>query len=102
MSVVITLRVAGDASKLEEFAAANPELLPRVAEIGRASGALKHQFYASEDGKEVLVIDEWSSKVAFDTFFKSVPEIENIIGSVAKGEPSVAFWTKLELGDTVD
>jgi heme-degrading monooxygenase HmoA len=101
MSVLITLRLAGDPSRLEQFASEHAETLEGIADRARASGCLSHRFYGSDDG-QVLVVDEWESAEAFQKFFESTTEIPAMMADVGvTSEPDVTFWRKLDTNDEI-
>jgi heme-degrading monooxygenase HmoA len=98
MSVFMTLRVKGDAKKLEALYANAPTTFSSVADAGKSMGAISHHFYATED--EILVVDEWPDEGAFHKFFDAQPEIPKIMAEAGvTTQPEVVFWRKLELGD---
>ena len=101
MSVLMTLRVKGDPTKLERFAAENPGRIGSTAERGKEHGVISHHFYGS--GSEIIVIDEWPSEDAFHAFFAASPEVPGYFEAAgATSPPEVTFWRKLETHDGVD
>jgi heme-degrading monooxygenase HmoA len=100
MSVIMTLRVKGDAAKLERLASENGETLRGISERGKAAGVIAHRFYGS--GDEIMVVDEWPDAESFQRFFESEQEhIGPLMQEVATGQPAITFWRKLETGDEV-
>jgi hypothetical protein len=100
MTVLMTLRLAADAQKLEAYAKANEDELSSIIEKAKRHGVISHKFYGSAD--EVLVVDEWPDEASFQAFFGESPEIRNMMAaSDARAEPVVTFWTKLDTGDEV-
>jgi heme-degrading monooxygenase HmoA len=101
MSVIMTMRVEGDGSAAERFAAEEPSTFSKVIEKAKEEGLISHHFYASD--KEILVVDEWPSEEAFQTFFDHAgAEIQQIMGSAGvKAEPVITFWRHLATGDDV-
>lgn len=98
MSVLMTLRVAGDGSKLEELAAENPSLMEGIAQRGKDAGAIAHQFYAREG--EVLVVDEWPDEASFQSFFEANTEIPGLMARAGvTSAPEISFWRKLDTKD---
>lgn len=102
MSVIVTLRMNGDAATLERVATGNPERMQAI--IGRAKelGLIAHRFYGSDDGK-LMVVDEWPDADSFQAFFSSM---ESEIGPFMQeagvtDRPEVTFWRKLDTGDAV-
>jgi heme-degrading monooxygenase HmoA len=90
-----------DGTAVEKVAAENPSIFANVIAKAKASGLISHHFYASD--QEVLVVDEWPSSEAFNTFFNEAgPDIEQIMSRAGvTTEPVVTFWRKLETGDDV-
>ena len=100
MSVIMTMRAAGDPAKLEALAAERHDELVGITERAKELGVIAHRFYGS-DGK-VMVVDEWRDAESFQRFFEQErPRIESLMQEVATGEPEIVFWTKLETGDDV-
>lgn len=87
MSVLIIQRIPGDTDQFQSFMAANAELVEQLTERAKREGCRGHRF-AIGDG-EVVVVDEWDSAAAFETFI-SAPELQSVMGDMgARGEPQV-------------
>ena len=100
MSVIVTLVVPGDPNAMERIAAGAPARLEAIAAAAEGHGVIAHRFYGSE-GK-LMVIDEWPDAESFQRFFaEQEPTIGPMMQQVARGEPEITFWTKLETGDDV-
>lgn len=100
MSVIMTLRVSGDPDKLEQLAAANPDMISGISGRAKGHGLIAHRFYGS-DG-QIMVVDEWPDEASFQQFFAAEHEtIGSMMAQVATGEPEITFWRKLETGDDV-
>jgi hypothetical protein len=99
MSVLMTLRVAGDPEKLEQLAGERPDMISTIMERARSHGLISHRFYGGEG--QILVVDEWPSDADFKAFFDSSPEIPQLMQEVATGQPEITFWRQLETGDAV-
>ena len=69
MSVIMTLSLKGDAKKLEEHAASDPDAMHAIVESAKGHGLIAHRFYGSEDG-EIMVVDEWPDEQSFLSFFE--------------------------------
>lgn len=96
MSVLMTLRVKGDPSKVESQA----ETLRGITEKGKAQGIISHHFYGTSD--EVLVVDEWPDEESFHAFFESTPEIQEVMSQAGvTTAPEITFWRHLDTGDDV-
>jgi hypothetical protein len=99
VSVLLTLRVAGDARALEQRAAANPGGLQAILEKAKPHGLISHAFYGTDT--EILVVDEWESEDGFRAFFAEATEIPALMAEVGvTTEPEVVFWRKLDTHDT--
>ena len=100
MSVIMTLRVAGDPDKLEQLAAEKGDVLREISGRAQAAGVIAHRFYGSEG--QIMVVDEWPDPESFQRFFEAEQEtIGPMMAQVATGEPEITFWRKLETGDDI-
>ena len=97
MSVLMTLRVSGNAKAVE---AIDPAFLKNIADRAREHGLLRHRFYGTED--EVLVVDEWPDEDSFRRFFEASPEIKDLMAQAGvTTEPTIEFWRELDTDDAV-
>ena len=101
MTVLMTLRVAGDGKQLEAHVAEDSATISGVLETAKRHGVISHRFYATDT--ELLVLDQWPSEDAFNAFFKEErPRIEQLMAHAGvRAEPVVTFWRQLETGDEV-
>jgi hypothetical protein len=100
MSVLMLLRVQGNAKELEVFAHENPEAIQQIAEKSKAHGVLRHRFFGTDS--EIYVVDEWPSAEAFQRFYGESPEIGAMMAKIGvTAEPSITFAPLLETGDEV-
>jgi hypothetical protein len=98
MSVFMILRVQGDPNTLEQYASSNAEMMQRIANAGKAAGAIRHSFAGGDD--EIIVIDEWPDERSFQRFFESQAEIPRLMQEGgATGAPQISFYRKLNTGD---
>jgi hypothetical protein len=99
MPVVMVLRVKGNPADLERYAAGpGGEVMRRIAEAGKAAGAVRHTFAGGAD--EVLVIDEWPDEQTFQSFFAGQPEIADVMREGgAQGAPEISFYRVLSTPD---
>ena len=102
MSVIMTLKMNGDAKRLEEIAAANPDRLGAIVERAKSHGVIAHRFYASDNG-QIMVIDEWPDAGSFQTFFAEAgDQIQPLMQDAGvTSEPEITIWEKLDTGDDV-
>ena len=84
MSVLITIKVAGDTDLFRKTVAERGDEMQAIGEKGRASGAIHHRFGIG-DGY-VLVVDEWETPQQFEAFFTD-PALQEFIAS-AGGDTS--------------
>jgi hypothetical protein len=68
MPVIMLQEIAADPSGLEQFAAANKDTVRAILEAAKKHGLIAHRFYGSEDGKKVLIVDEWPDRESFESF----------------------------------
>ena len=100
MSVLMTLRVQGDATKLEALAASDPSLFPTVSGKGKEMGATYHRFYATDT--EIMVVDVWPDEATFQAFFDSTPDIGKVMAEAGVSTaPQITFWRNIDLGDAI-
>ena len=100
MSVLMCLRVEGDAKRLEHIYAEDPNAFANVAARGREAGATYHRFYATDT--EIMVIDEWPDEESFHKFFASQPEIPKFMAEAGvHSAPEITFYRTLDLGDAI-
>ena len=100
MSVIMTLRVSGDPAKLEQMAAANPDVISGISERAKGHGLIAHRFYGSEG--QIMVVDEWPDAASFQAFFAAEEAaIGPMMEQVATSEPEITFWRKLDTRDDV-
>ena len=100
MSIIMTLRVKGDAAALERYAQEHPDVMTRVIERAKGHGVLAHRFYGNKDG-DVMVIDEWPDFESFQTFFaESAGDIGPMMEAAGvTDEPRPEAWEKLDTRD---
>jgi quinol monooxygenase YgiN len=97
MSVLMTLRVAGDAKAIEAF---DQAMLDTVVKRAKEHGLIKHRFFGSDT--EVLVVDEWPDEASFQAFFDSSPEVGEMMAAAGvTSQPTIEFWRPLDLDDSV-
>jgi hypothetical protein len=99
VSVIVVLRIPGNPADLEGYAAGpGGDVMRRIAEAGKAAGAIRHSFAGGDN--EVLVIDEWPDEQSFQAFFASQPEIADVMrDGGAQGAPVTSFYRKLSTPD---
>jgi hypothetical protein len=99
MSVIVILRIPGNPANLESYAAGpGGDVMRRVAEAGKAAGAIRHSF-GGGDG-EILVVDEWPDAQSFEAFFAGQSDIADIMrDGGAQGPPAISFYRKLDTPD---
>ena len=99
MSVLIILRIKGNPADLERYAAGpGGDVMRRIAEAGRAAGAVSHRFAGGDN--EVLVVDEWPDEQSFQDFFNAQAEIADVMrDGGAQGPPEIRFYRVLNTPD---
>jgi quinol monooxygenase YgiN len=83
MSVLIIAKFQGDTVTFRQSLTERADEYAKIAEESKAAGGLHHRFGIG-DGY-VLVVDEWESVEAFQSFMAN-PELQAFIGSVG-GSP---------------
>ena len=87
VSVLVTMKVGGDTGQFRRFLAAEADRLGEIAAAAQAAGCVHHRFGVG-DGF-VLVIDEWVSAQAFQTFISSDEISEVMRDAGAQSQPEV-------------
>ena len=78
MTVIMTMRGAGDGKALEQRAAENPDGMRAIADRAEEHGLIAHRFYGADNG-QIMVIDEWPDAESFQRFWESTrSEIEQL------------------------
>lgn len=103
MSVFMTMQTKADPRAWEQFASENPEKMQQVLESAKSHGLIAHRFYGSDDGGNVLILDEWPDRQSFEAFFAQERElITRLMGEVGvTAAPEVTFWRELDTHDAV-
>lgn len=99
MSVIVILRIPGNPADLERYAAGpGGDVMRRIAEAGRAAGAVRHSFCGGDN--EILVVDEWPDGDSFNSFFAGQPEIADVMrDGGATGAPDISIYRTLSTPD---
>ncbi|NUR29522.1 MAG: hypothetical protein HOV83_27360 [Catenulispora sp.] len=101
MSVFMSMQAKGDARAWEQFAGDNPEKMQQVLESAKSHGLIAHRFYGSDDGANVLILDEWPDRQSFESFFQeNESDIRSMMGAAqVSGQPTPMYWSELATGD---
>ncbi len=101
MSVLMTMRIAGDPAKLEQSDEGSDNG-QAIIESAKQHGVIAHRFYGSDDG-HIMVLDEWPDRESFQRFFEeNRGRIQPMMAAVgAQGEPEITFWRELDTSDKV-
>jgi len=95
MTVLVTVRVVGDAKALE---AMDQSVLEGISARGKEMGAIAHHFYGN--GTEVLVVDVWPDAESFHAFFDANTEIPGVMANAGvTDQPTIEFWEPLNVTD---
>jgi hypothetical protein len=100
MSVIMGLRLEVGQASFEQALSSDPDRLATIAARSREYGAIHHRFYASVDGTQVLVVDEWPDPESFQKFFEASPDIGEMMGEAGlRNEPHPVLWRELDTPD---
>jgi hypothetical protein len=98
MSVLVTLKFPGDTGQFRRFLESSPERFAEIAPEAQAAGCLHHRFGIG-DGF-VIVVDEWESAEAFQTFFQTNEKVPLVVRDAgASGEPEITFTEAVQSPD---
>ena len=93
----VTMKVIADTDKFRRFLVDDPERLRKLAQSAHAAGALHHRFGVG-DGY-FIVVDEWESIEAFESFL-SDDEIAAVLReSGARSAPEINIADVIESPD---
>ncbi len=103
MPVIMVQEVAVDPNGLEQFAAANQETVRAILEAAKKHGLTAHRFYGSEDGKKVLIVDEWPDQGSFESFAEEqAAQIESMFKAASgTGASEPTYWRELTTDDAL-
>jgi quinol monooxygenase YgiN len=94
----MSLRVHADPDKLERYAQEHQDKMQAITDRAKGLGCLHHTF-ASENG-DVIVMDEWESREAFEKFFNGADDVRDVMEQMGvQSEPEIHFYKKLNTGD---
>ena len=101
MSVIVTLRVKGDPSAFERYAAENSDVIERIMGVAQSNGLIAHRWFGG-DG-ELVALDEWPDAESFQTFMQQAEaDVGPVMEAVgASAPPEVRVWRKLDVDDVV-
>jgi len=98
VSVYMSLRVKADADKFERYAKENADFINGIAENAKSHGCIHHTF-AAENG-DVVVMDEWDSREAFEKFFNDNQDVAKVMQDMGvQSDPEIHFYRPLDTGD---
>jgi hypothetical protein len=87
MSVLITMKVAGDTNQFRRWIE-NEDQLRDIADRAKAAGAIHHRFGVG-DGF-VVAVDEWDTAEHFQEFIAGIQDVFAEAGAQAAPEVTVA------------
>ena len=97
MSVIMTLKAGGDTDAYRKFVDEKNAVLAGISEEAKGKGCIHHS-HGVGDGF-VLIVDEWESAEAFQSFFASQEEIPKLMKEIGMGEPEISFAEKIDSPD---
>ncbi len=98
MSVLVTLRAPADVTKFEKLAADDPAIFAGILRRAKERGLISHRFWASDT--ELFIADEWPNEEAFNGFFQTTPEIQQLMQHAGvTAPPQVSFWRPADTRD---
>lgn len=99
VNVIVMTHIPGDVADFERVVKDQADTFVAVSGRGKAAGAIHHCF-VEDTGGGVLIIDEWPSEEAFQTFFASQEEIPKLMA--AGGATGAPTTTSYRIIDTPD
>jgi hypothetical protein len=100
MSVIVIGRFqVPDVARAKQALAGNAALLDEITEDAKGLGARHHRFL--ESNGELVILDEWESAEAFQSFFGSNTKIPGIMQEAgAQGPPKVEVLSAVDAAGT--
>jgi quinol monooxygenase YgiN len=99
MSVLVTGKFHGDVDTFRKSVAERSDELAEVARRARSAGCLHHRFGVTDD--LVVVVDEWQTAEAFQSFF-SAPDLQKLITEMGASSDVAPEITISEAISTAD
>jgi heme-degrading monooxygenase HmoA len=97
--VVITTFPGARVERFQELWPQQEQTIKGISEDARRQGCMHHLFVHDNDGN-MLVIDEWESREAFDRFFAAQEEIKRTVAEIGiTGEPSAIHYQIIDTSD---
>ena len=99
MAVLVIARFKADAGRMKAMFEQRKDDLVAIRDTARQAGATHHRFAAGDDG-DIIFIDEWPNREAFEGFFHAQtkgPELMQEVG--ASGPPQFSFYEALTSPD---
>ena len=92
MSVIVTVRVSGDAATFEQATAEHADTIGRIIDLAKRHGLIAHRWYGA-DG-QYMAIDEWPDVDSFNAFFSEAqPDIGPVMQAAGvTSPPEATFW----------
>jgi hypothetical protein len=88
-----------DGSTVGDLMTKHSDTLKRVAEVGKSSGAIHHQFLQDSDGA-LIALDEWESEDAYHRFFDGQDDLKAIMADAhLAGPPASTTYREVEAPD---
>jgi heme-degrading monooxygenase HmoA len=99
MSVLMLLRVKGDAAKVEQAVRDDQLVLKTIVDRAKSHGLIRHRFFGTAD--EIIVVDEWPDEASFHKFFDASPDIQEVMAAAGvTTPPEITFARQLDVNDS--
>ncbi len=99
MGVMVMMSFSANVSDFEPVAKEKADLMVKIADEGKAAGAVHHCFTEGPDGK-VVVFDEWPDEESFHRFFSTQADIPELTAAAGvTGPPTIASYRILDTSD---
>lgn len=91
MTAIVITRYKSEADDYQRVVRRQPGDFDVLAEIARAEGCLHHRVAVSDDDGDVILIDEWPDKEAYNRFTLN-PAVVDVLRGLALEDPPETFY----------
>jgi quinol monooxygenase YgiN len=92
MTAIVITRYKSEAADYERVTHRQPGDFDVLAEIAKAEGCLHHRAAVSDDNRDVILIDEWPDKAAYDRFALNPAVIDVLRGMALVDPPETDYY----------
>jgi len=92
MTAIVITRYKSSAADYERVARLRPRDFDALSVIAKAEGCLHHQVAVSDDDRDVILIDEWPDKEAYNRFALNPAVVDLLRGWSLEDPPETDYY----------